>query len=293
MEGVEVSRWPHVAGILERSASILNNLIGIGVFATGLAIAALAWFPSASPTAQVILISVGSVLVGVGVGLVIAFVRLRRNDDPGYRWISVDQVYELAEDNPRVQRMVTTNRVQATRDNVLWFTDRTQWTGAIQPRFSLLSPSQSLMLSPATFEKWRHYVVHFHEPLKKGQVADIVLQANFLNFTVPDEMHYTSKTPSAPVRDGIALHLRLGKNAPQSIESYGAGAYAPGIGNSTKLADLMPVLDRASGIATLRIKRPRVGVRYQLSVRLRLSDDTTNLGWNSTTSPWAAVDPNK
>lgn len=233
----------------------------------GLLVAGIALAAVAGPTA---LIVAAALLLGMAVGLVVgarAAPSVEFDEAPasplGYRIVRIEQVYEFDRDNPRVQRLVSRIMVRAARDGVALFFERSNWTGPIPPKRTLLSTDQRLMLFPESFEGWQSYVVAIDAPLQTGEECWIELQSEFAEGG-NDRRHWVSKTIQEPVEEQVVL--RILPHGHDVLSSH-AKVMQPGVGNSTS-ARLEPVVDTATGERNVTIKDPAVGLRYYLDVEI-------------------------
>jgi hypothetical protein len=261
------------------------DILTLASFVVGLVVGLLTLQASWPNWLRLTLLIAGVLLVGVSLGVFASWALTRDRVPLGYRWIKVDQTYELAEDNPRVQRLIATITIEAVRDNVFLFVDRTHWTGKRPPRLSLLGSDHSLLVSPYAFEGWRTYVAAFKKPLVKGERTSILLQVEFLDES-DDPQHWVSKTPTERIRESLTLRMRFGKNSPRGEDFQGV-VLRPGVGQNAVVGALeKPLFDQASGTATVVIPKPKVGLRYQLQTEWPFPNTSENLEWDRVTTPW-------
>jgi membrane protein implicated in regulation of membrane protease activity len=256
---------------IERPMAFTADVIGIGTFVAAVITGGVAFLAPVPDWVKFVLGGVALTLFGAAAGAAVAWLLYSRGlAAQGYRWVRVEQTYELDEDNPRVQRLISEIKIKATRNNVFLFVDRTHWTGVLPPRLSLLSRNQTLVVSEDVFEGWRTFYVHFNNPLIKGEEATIKLQVEFIDVS-PDPSHWVSKTPLEPIKE-MKLRVVLGRNSPTE-DAYTARVMRPGVGRNATVDRLSVEFEGQPPVASTTVKRPRVGLRYQMQVEYPYPND--------------------
>ncbi|QIZ97460.1 DUF3995 domain-containing protein [Leifsonia sp. PS1209] len=245
--------------------SLVRNLLALIVTGAAAIPLLLVW-GRGLPTwlLQTLLIALVFVL-GALTGALVALLVLRKRDAPlGYRWLRLERTREFDQVNPRRQRMVSHITIQARRDNVEIFQDLIQWTGAIKPRQSILSDGHSLLpVEIPGIDGWQRYYVHLGQPLMRGDLAEIVIQTEFIDVS-DDSAHWISKTVRETILNELVLRLRMGAFTPPKTQ-FQAKVSDPSKDASSILKRLDVEYDITTGDVSVKIARPKVGRRYGLA----------------------------